>query len=408
MTSPNRDALAPALLVTLLATCLISLLSFGVRSAFGLFTDPLTRELGLSREVYAIAIAIQNLAWGVAQPLAGAIADRHGARRVLLAGAALYAAGIAGLLVATTPAQIYCTAGLLTGLGMGGASYITVLAALSRAMPEARRSWALGLGTAAGSLGQFIVVPLTQAAIGLGGWRHGAWAMAAAVALILPAALAVRGDRPADAPSGHGDTGRAVLSAALRHPSYVLLVLGFFVCGFQLAFITTHFPAYLADRGLGASVASWAIAMVGLFNVAGAYLAGVWGGRGSKKHLLAGAYFGRAAVLLAFVLLPVTPASVLAFGAAMGLLWLSTAPLTSGLVATFFGTRHMATLFGVVFFSHQVGSFIGVYLGGALYALTGSYDLVWWCCIGLSVVAGLVNLPIRERAVPPARRLATA
>jgi MFS family permease len=410
MSSTARvQPLGPALLVTLLAACVISLLSFGVRSAFGLFTDPLTRELGLTREVYAIAIAIQNIAWGVAQPLAGVIADRQGSRRVLLGGAVLYACGIAGMVFAATPADIYLTAGLLTGLGMGGASYITVLAALGRAMPEARRSWALGLGTAAGSLGQFVVVPLTQSVIAGGGWRAGAWAMAGATALIVLAALLVRGDRPAAKPaSANGATAGEILFTALRHPSYLLLVLGFFVCGFQLAFITVHFPAYLADRGLGAGVASWAIAMVGLFNVGGAYLAGVWGGRHSKKNLLAGLYFGRAVVLLGFLLVPLSTASVLVFGAAMGLLWLSTAPLTSGLVATFFGTRYMASLFGLVFFSHQVGSFLGVYMGGYLFERTGSYDVVWWCCVGLSVLAGLVNLPIRERASQPFSRLAPA
>jgi MFS family permease len=327
----------------------------------------------------------------------------------MFGGAALYAAGIVGLVFSTTPLQICLTAGLLAGLGMGGASYITVLAALGRAMPESHRSWALGLGTAAGSLGQFIVVPLTQAVIGAGSWRGGAWTMAAAIAPILVAALLVRGDAPAmPSTASRPVSGLAVLATALKHPSYLLLVLGFFVCGFQLAFITTHFPAYLSDHGLGASVASWAIAMVGLFNVAGAYLAGVWGSSGSRKNLLAGVYFGRALVLLLFVLLPLGTTSVLLFGAAMGLLWLSTAPLTSGLVATFFGTRYMATLFGVVFFSHQVGSFLGVYLGGYLYERTGSYAIVWWCCIGLSVLAGLVNLPIRESASQPFSRLAAA
>jgi MFS family permease len=401
--------LAPALLVMLAATCLISLLSFGVRSAFGLFTDPLTRELGVSREVYAVAIAIQNIAWGVAQPLAGVVADRHGARRVLLLGALAYALGTAGLGWANTPLEVCLTGGLLAGLGMGGASYITVLAALGRAMPESRRSWALGLGTAAGSLGQFVVVPLTQAVIGAGGWRAGAWFMAGAVALILAAALAVRGDGPVPtAPLRPAARALDVLRTALRDRSYVLLVLGFFVCGFQLAFITTHFPAYLADKGLGAHVASWAIALVGLFNVAGAYLAGVWGGRASKKNLLAAVYFGRAAAILFFLLVPLSQATVLVFGAAMGLLWLSTAPLTSGLVATFFGTRYMATLFGVVFFSHQVGSFAGVYLGGFLFERTGSYDVVWWCCVGLSLLAGLVNLPIKERASEPFARFAKA
>lgn len=407
MAHPSRR-LAPALLVTLTAACLISLLSFGVRSAFGLFTDPLTRELGFSREVWSIAIALQNIAWGIAQPLAGLVADRQGARRVIVAGAALYAAGIVGMVFAGTPMQVYLSAGLLAGLGMGGASYITVLAALGRVMPESHRSWALGIGTAAGSLGQFVVVPLVQALIGASGWRSGAWLMAAAVGVVVLAALLVRGDKPAAVVGSSRTSGLRVVKTALTHPSYVLLVLGFFVCGFQLAFITTHFPAYLADKGLGGSLASWAIGMVGLFNVVGAYMAGVWGGRYSKKNLLSAVYFGRGLVTLLFVLAPLTPANVLLFGAGMGLLWLSTAPLTSGLVATFFGTRYMATLFGVVFFSHQVGSFMGVYLGGYLFERTGSYDLVWWCCIALSVFAGLVNLPIRERASQPFSRLAAA
>jgi MFS family permease len=408
MSSPSAR-LAPALVVTLAAACLISLLSFGVRSAFGLFTDPLTRELGFSREVWSIAIALQNIAWGVAQPLAGLVADRHGARRVILVGAALYAAGIVGMVFATTPVQVYVSAGLLAGLGMGGASYITVLAALGRVMPESHRSWALGIGTAAGSLGQFVVVPLVQALIGTAGWRSGAWTMAAAVGLVVLAALLVKGDKPATPLAGASRTSALqVVKTALTHPSYVLLVLGFFVCGFQLAFITTHFPAYLADKGLGGGLASWAIGMVGLFNVVGAYMAGVWGGRHSKKNLLSAVYFGRGLVTLLFMLAPLTPANVLLFGAGMGLLWLSTAPLTSGLVATFFGTRHMATLFGIVFLSHQVGSFLGVYMGGYLFERTGSYDVVWWCCIGLSVFAGLVNLPIREKASQPFSRLAMA
>ena len=339
------------------------------------------------------------------------VADRFGARPVLLAGGALYALGIASLACAATPLQIHLAAGVLAGLGMGGASYITVLSALGRAMPEARRSWALGVAAAAGSLGQFLIVPLVQAVIDLGGWRHGTWAMAAAVLLMLPAAALVRGDRPAATPSAAEPAAPdsavgAVVGAALRHPSYLLLLAGFFVCGFQLAFITTHFPAYLADRGLGAGAAAWAIAMVGLFNVGGAYLAGVLGGRNGKKDLLAGVYFGRALVILVFLQAPLSGFGVMAFGAAMGLLWLSTAPLTSGLVATFFGTRHMATLFGLVFFSHQLGSFAGVYFGGRLFARTGSYDAMWWWCIGLSVAAGLLHMPIRERTAPAFARRA--
>lgn len=403
----NPPPLAAALLVTLAAACLISLLSFGVRSAFGLFTDPLTRALGLPREVYATAIAIQNLAWGFTQPVAGFLCDRFGARRVIAAGAVLYAAGIAGMVAATTPAQLYLTAGVLVGVGMGGASFTTALAALGRVMPEAHRSWALGLGTAAGSLGQFLIVPLTQAAISAGTWRSGACLMAAAIALIVVAAWLVRGDSNPAPAGGAQASSRALLATAFRERSYVLLILGFFVCGFQLAFITTHLPAFLGDRGISPAVASWAIALVGLFNVLGSYLAGVWGGRHSKRMLLSAVYALRAVLILLFVLVPLSGTSVLLFGAAIGLLWLSTVPLTSGLVATFFGTRYMATLFGFVFLSHQVGSFLGVYLGGVLFARTGSYDAVWWLCIVLSVFAAVVHLPIREQASAAFGRLAT-
>lgn len=400
-------SLGPALLVTLVAACFISLLSFGVRSGFGLFTDPLTRELGLSREVYAVAIAIQNLAWGLAQPVAGYLSERFGARRVMAGGAVLYAAGIACMVGASTPWQLYLSAGVLVGLGMGGASFSMALGALGRVMPESHRSWALGLGTAAGSLGQFLIVPLTQAVIGTGTWHSGAWLMTAAIALIVAIAWLVRGDA-GQASAQANVPMRRVLGTAFQDRNYVLLILGFFVCGFQLAFITTHLPAYLADRGISASVASWTIALVGLFNVLGSYLAGVWGGRHSKRKLLSVVYVLRGLFIAAFVLAPMSRTTVLLFGAAMGLLWLSTVPLTSGLVATFFGTRYMATLFGFVFLSHQVGSFLGVYLGGVLFERTGSYDLVWWMCVGLSGFAALINLPIRERASAPFGRLAAA
>ena len=408
-TNPRLPAI---LVVTLVAACAISLLSFGARSAFGLFTAPLSADAGVSREVYALAIAIQNLAWGLTQPFAGFVTDRFGPRRVMVGGALLYSLGIVGLAFAATPAQIYATAGVLAGVGMGGASFTTAVAALGRLMPESHRSWALGLGTAAGSLGQFVIVPITQSLVDASGWRAGAWLMAAAVAAIVVAAVFVRGDssdKGASTTSAPSAGHLQILATAFAHPSYLLLVFGFFVCGFQLAFITTHFPAYLMDRSVPGAVASWAIAMVGLFNVVGAYLAGVLGGRdGSKKWLLSGVYWARGAVLVAFVLTPVSTASILLFGAGMGLLWLSTVPLTSGLVATFFGTRYMATLFGFVFLSHQVGSFFGVYAGGYFYERTGRYDAVWWLCIGLSIFAALVNLPIRERMSQRFDRLVAA
>jgi MFS family permease len=410
MQQAKNPRLPAILVVTLVAACAISLLSFGVRAAFGLFTAPLTEDFGISREVYALAIAIQNLAWGLTQPFAGVVTDRFGPRRVLVGGAVLYSLGIAGLAFATTPAQICATAGVLAGIGMGGASFTTAVAALGRLMPESHRSWALGLGTAAGSLGQFVIVPITQSLVDASGWRAGAWLMATAVAVIVVAAMFVRGTPGKPGATSAPSAGHLqILATAFAHPSYLLLVFGFFVCGFQLAFITTHFPAYLMDRGVPGSVASWAIAMVGLFNVVGAYLAGVLGGReGRKKWLLSGVYWARGAVLLLFVLAPLSTASILLFGAGMGLLWLSTVPLTSGLVATFFGTRYMATLFGFVFLSHQVGSFFGVYAGGYFHERTGRYDAVWWLCIGLSIFAALVNLPIRERMSQRFGRLVAA
>jgi MFS family permease len=404
-THSAAPALSSTLLATLVAACLVSLLSYGVRASFGLFTGPLSQELGLGREVYSAAIAIQNLCWGIAQPFAGYLTDRFGARRVLMIGGVLYAAGIAWLAVATTPLEITLSAGVLVGLGLGGASFTTAVAALGRAMPESHRGWALGIGTAAGSLGQFVVVPVTQAAMNAGGWPGAAWMLAVAAGSIVGIAWFVRGDRPPA--SGGADVRTAeLLGAAFRHPSYVLLVTGFFVCGFQLSFVTTHLAPYLADKGLSPTTASWALAFVGLANVVGSYYAGVLGGRTSKKNLLAALYLGRALLFAVFLAMPLSLASVLAFGAGMGLLWLSTVPLTSGLVMTFFGTRYVATLFGLAFFSHQVGSFFGVYLGGVLYERTGSYDIVWHACVGLSVIAAVLNLPILERPAERFRRLA--
>jgi MFS family permease len=405
----SESKLPAALVVTLVAACVISLLSFGVRAAFGLFTAPLPPDVGVTREVFSMAMAIQNICWGITQPFAGHFTDKFGAKRVMLGGALFYLLGVLGLLFANSPATIYLTAGVLVGIGMGGASFTTAVAALGRVMPESHRSWALGLGTAAGSLGQFVIVPIVGAFIGMGGWTSGAWVMVAALAGVLVAAMFVGGEKAGGVGAGQAQISTSqMLSAAFIHPSYVLLVLGFFTCGFQLAFITTHFPAYLNDNGIGTAAASWAVAMIGLFNVLGAYLAGVWGGKYSKKSLLAWIYLARGAVIAAFFLLPISTYTVMLFGAGMGLLWLSTVPLTSGLVATFFGTRFMATLFGIVFFSHQVGSFLGVFLGGYLYERTGSYTVVWWLCVALSLFAAAMNWPIKERQSDTFKRLAAA
>lgn len=396
----TEDALPPAFRVALAAGCAVALVSFGLRGTFGLFTAPLSEARGWHRDVFALAVAIQNLAWGVGQPLAGIVADRWGCARVVAVGGLLYALGMAAAPFADTPGLLHLTVGVLTGLGMGGASYITVVAALGRMAPASRRSWALGVGTAAGSLGQFIVVPMGQVFIGSFGWETALLLLAALGALMPLLAIGLIGDRPALAVAEVGVRPHAsaltVIAAAFELRSYRLLVAGFFVCGFQLAFITIHLPPWLADLGMDPSVAALGIALVGLFNVVGAYASGVLSARISRRLVLSGIYSGRALAVAVFVTLPVTPSSVLLFGAVMGLLWLSTVAPTSGLIAVFFGTRHLATLFGVTFFSHQIGSFLGVWLAAVIVDATGSYDGAWWLSVLLGVFAALVHLPIRE------------
>lgn len=394
---------SPAMIIT--AGCMIALLTFGVRAGFGLFLEPMSTDLGWSREAFAFAIALQNLLWGAGQPAAGALADRYGSGKVLAIGGLSYALGLMLMSVGGSPALFTLSAGVLVGLGLSGASFTIVLAAIGRSVPPEKRSWALGLGTAAGSLGQFLVAPLGQAFISAYGWSAALLILSAMVALVLPLATVLSG-KPPEAPDGPDETIGEAIRRAFGHSSYVLLVIGFFVCGFHVAFIQTHLPAYLQDLGLAASLGAWSIAAIGLFNVIGSYGAGVLGGTHSKKNMLAGIYAVRALVIALFVLVPATPASVLLFSAAIGVLWLSTVPLTSGLVAMMFGPRYMATLFGFVFFSHQIGAFLGVWLGGALYDRVGSYDVVWWLSVALGIVAAIVHWPIKE--TPAALRTAPA
>jgi predicted MFS family arabinose efflux permease len=350
--------------------------------------------------VFALSLAIQNLVWGLGQPAAGAIADRYGSGRVLALGGAVYALGVALMAVSATPLALHLTAGVLVGIGLSGGSFTIVIAALGRLMPPDRRSWAMGMATAAGSLGQFAFAPLGQAFISGYGWTT-ALVMLAAIAAIVPVlAAALRGG---GAEAGDAETSlpaRAAVQAAFGHGSYLLLMAGFFVCGFHVAFITTHLPPHLTDSGVSPRVAAWSLALIGLFNVVGSYGAGVLGGRGSKRRLLSGVYLARAVVLVLFIALPKSPAVVLGFAAAMGILWLSTVPLTSGLVAVMFGTRYLGTLFGFVFLSHQLGAFLGVWLGGVAYAQTGSYDPVWWSGVVLALVATALHWPIVERRAP--------
>jgi predicted MFS family arabinose efflux permease len=379
------------------AGCAIAIVTFGTRTSFGLFTAPLSDLRGWDREAFALAIAVQNLLWGIGQPFAGAIADRYGAGRVLAAGGAIYAAGVALMSVSATPGAVTVTGGVLVGIGLAGGSFTIVIAAFARLVRPDRRSWAMGLATAAGSMGQFLFAPLGQGFISAYGPATALLLLSGFVALVplLAASLTGRGDEE-EAGVG-GESARNALRAAFSHPSYLLLTSGFFVCGFHIAFISTHLPPYLTDLGLSTSLAAWALSLIGLFNVVGAYSAGILGGTYPKRLLLSGIYLGRGFAFALFLLLPVTPFLVLVFAAIIGLLWLSTVPLTSGLVALMFGTRHVGMLFGVVFLSHQVGAFVGALLGGAVYSRTGSYDVMWVLCIALSVFAAAVHLPIHER-----------
>jgi predicted MFS family arabinose efflux permease len=387
--------------VIIVAGCLIALITFGLRSSLGLFTEPLSVVRGWDRETFALAIAVQNLLWGLGQPFAGAVADRYGAGRVLAVGGVIYAGGTVLMALSTSGTTLALTGGVLIGLGLSGASFAIVLAAFARLVPPDQRSWALGIGTAAGSLGQFLFAPLGQGFISEYGPVTALVLLSGFVALVplLATALTGRGD-PEELDGEPELPARAAIRAALAHPSYVLLTCGFFVCGFHIAFISTHLPPYLTDLGFSGSLAAWALALIGLFNVIGAYSAGVLGGVQSKRLLLSGIYFSRAVIFALFVVVPKTPLVVLVFAAAMGLLWLSTVPPTSGLVAVMFGTRHVGMLFGFVFLSHQVGAFIGAWLGGVVYESTGAYDLMWWLSIALGLAAAVVHLPIHEQRAP--------
>ena len=397
----------PAVIV--ICGCLIAILTFGPRSTLGFFLTPLSRAHGWGRDVFAFALAIQNLLWGIGQPFAGAIADRFGSVRVLSGGAILYALGLALMANASTPGLLDLSAGVLVGFGLSGCSFNIVLAAFGKLVPESWRSLSLGAGTAAGSFGQFLFSPLGVLFIDLYGWQNSLVIFAALMLLILPLSLVLATPR-ASTTAALGDVPsqsiRQSLAEAFGHRSYVLLVLGFFTCGFQLAFITVHLPAYLVDRGLSAEVGGWTLAVIGLFNILGSLAAGWLGNRMSKPYLLSLIYLARALAIAVFVLLPASTPATLAFGAAMGLLWLSTVPPTSALVALMFGTRWLAMLFGFAFFSHQVGGFLGVWLGGILFERTGSYDAVWWLSVLFGVLSAVINLPIVEK--PVARPLPAA
>jgi MFS family permease len=383
--------------------CLVSLVAFGPRSALGFFLTPLSQANGWGRDVFAVALAVQNLLWGAALPFAGAIADRLGASRVIIVGAILYALGLAGMAYSPTVGLLNLTAGVLIGLGLAGASPLMVIGAFGKLLPERYRALSFGASTAAGSFGQFLFSPLAVALIALFDWHQALVIMALLVVVfILPASLALSSPPTTTvaAPSAAPQSFTQALKEALSHRSYVLLVLGYFTCGFQLAFITVHMPAYLVDRGLSAEVGGWTIAVIGLFNIVGSLYSGWLTSRKPKRLILSAIYFLRAVAILAFISFPVTPVTAIAFGASMGFLWLSTVPPTSALVQVMFGSRWLSMLVGFSFFSHQVGGFLGVLIGGIAFERTGSYDVVWWLSILLGVLSALINLPIVEKPAP--------
>lgn len=372
-------------------------LSMGIRHGFGLWLQPITQAQGWTRETFAFAIAIQNLAWGLFGIFAGMVADRFGAFRVLVGGALLYAAGLAGMALSPTPLLFALTAGVLIGAAQAGTTYAVIYGVIGRQIDPARRSWAMGMAAAAGSFGQFLMVPVEGFLITGLGWQPSLLVLAVLSLLIAPLALGLREPGfSSGAPPKREQTITQALGEAFKYPSFQLLMAGYFVCGFQVVFIGVHMPSYLKDHGLSPQVASYALALIGLFNIFGTYIAGALGQKLAKRKILAFIYLARAVAIALFLWAPLTPLSVYVFSSVMGLLWLSTVPVTNAVVAQIFGVAHLSMLGGFIFFSHQVGSFMGVWLGGLLYDRTGSYDIVWYLAIGLGVLAAIVNLPVRE------------
>ncbi len=397
----------PAVIV--ICGCLIAAISFGPRSSLGFFLTPLSQANHWGRDVFALALAIQNLLWGIGQPVAGAIADRFGAPKVLATGAACYALGLIMMTHSTTAGMLTLSAGVLIGFGLSGCAFTIIVGAFGKLVPANWRSTAFGVGTAAGSFGQFLYSPLAVALMDAYGWQTALTVFAGMMLLILPLSIALSTPRSGAANMSVAQVPqqslRHALAEAFGHRSYVLLVLGFFTCGFQLAFVTVHLPSYLLDRGLSAEVGGWTLATIGLFNIVGSLTSGYLGNRMPKRYILSTIYFSRAVAIAVFILLPPSTAATLIFGAVTGLLWLSTVPPTSGLVAVMFGTRWLAMLFGFAFFSHQVGGFLGVWLGGVVFERYGSYNPVWWLSVMFGVLSAIINLPIVEK---PVGRLAAA
>ncbi|MBK8208596.1 MAG: MFS transporter [Rhodospirillales bacterium] len=391
--------------VVIVSGILCLIVAMGIRQSFGIFLAPIAVDLDVGRQVFGLAIAWQNLLWGLAQPITGAIADHFGAVRVTIVGAALYAAGLALAAFSSDPLGLNVTLGVLVGLALAGTTYGTVLGAVGRVVPPEKRSVAFGVCTAAGSFGMFAVVPGAQALLDAMSWRDAFLVLAIAVGLLAPLAFGFAGSDQLIRRHAGGQSLVAAIGEARSHAGYWLLNAGFFVCGFHVAFVATHLPAYLADQGLPPSISAWSLAMIGLFNIFGSYLFGVLGGRFRQKWVLSAIYAARAVVIALFIALPLSGTTAVAFGAAIGFLWLGTVPLTSGLVARVFGVRYLSMLYGVVFASHQLGAFLGAWGGGLAYDLLGSYDSVWLASIGLALFATLIHLPINDQ---PLARLAAA
>jgi predicted MFS family arabinose efflux permease len=396
MTQPKR-----LLSLAIIFACVLLAINFGLRSSMGFFMKPISETFGYGREIFAFSLALQNLFWGLAQPLAGAIADRYGSVKVIVGGALLYSLGLYITASAGSAGELHIGAGILLGMGIAGTGFGIVLPAMARMVAPEKRTFALGLGTAAGSAGQFLLVPVARNFIEAYGWQTALIIMAAGALLMILLATPLAGDAAGKRNLDHGpqQTLKEALKEASAHIHYWLLVAGFFVCGFQLAFITVHMPAYLSDQGFDSSVAAASLALIGLFNIIGSLGSGYLSGFHSMKWLLVYNYAGRAVILVLFLVFPISTFSVYAFSITTGLLWLATIPPTSGLVAQMFGLRYMGTLYGIVFLCHQLGSFTGVWLGGYLYDTTGSYDVVWWATAIIAAITAVIHIFIDERPV---------
>ncbi len=384
--------------VILIAGCLIAMIGFGIRASFGLYLEPMTNANGWTREIYGLAMALQNLFWGLGLPIAGALADKHGTGKVIIGGAILYALGVWGMAESDGVLLLQLTGGVVVGLGIAFSAFTLAIAAMVRAVGPERRSLVMGVGTAAGSMGQVVFSPVSQGFIAAFGWFNALVISAMIILIMVPLAFCLPGSSGSEEAGEQGNqTLRAAVIEALSHKGYVLLTLGFFVCGFHVAFITVHLPAYVKDLGMDPLIGAYCIALIGIMNIIGSIGSGVAGQKWSKKYSLSTIYLGRSVVTLALLMAPKTPLVMLLFAAAMGILWLSTVPLTTGIIAQVFGIRYMATLFGIVFVSHQLGSFMGVWLGGRIFDETGSYDGMWWASVALGIFAAMVHLPINEK-----------